>query len=69
MSSTDVRVIKRNDKNGDYYRLHRAFYASKGSLESIDEAEFSPYGETASDLRAETALASKAFDKPILTRT
>lgn len=64
--STDVRVVKHKDKNGDFYKLHRCYYASQGSLESIDEAEFSPYGETTSELRAETALASRAFDKPVV---
>lgn len=68
-NKTDIRVIKSKDANGVFFGLRRVYYASQGSIESVDPIDFTPYGETVSDLRAEHALTSRAFEKPVVDRT
>lgn len=69
MSKTDIRIVKSKDANGVFFGLRKVYYASKGSIESVDPVDFSPYGESVSELRAEHTLTSRAFEKPVVDRT
>jgi hypothetical protein len=67
--SEDVRVVKSKDENGVFFGIRKVWFSSKGSLQSVDPADYTPYGETAAELRTDLSNLTKAMNKPIVDAT